>query len=177
MISFRSRVFLFIASFSPMWLILIGSYLIDDFSPFAIIVSFLVLLGIIASIIHSCNIFAEYRESTNMEPVSLEYARDVTHKYTIQLITYVFFALIDITLSHNVFVIIALAFFVCIIFSRTNIVLTNPAFLAVGFRMYESKIGLPDREIILLSRCNVKKGDQIEIKEIAPGIFVDKLKY
>ena len=154
-----------------------GSYLLDDHSPVAIIVIFLIILGIITSIIHSCNSFSKYRESTNMEPVRLEHTRDVTYKYTTQLVAYVFFALIDITLDHNLFVIIALAFFVCIVFSRTNIVLTNPAFLAVGFRMYESKIGLPAREIILLSRYVIKNGDSIDIKEIAPGIFVDKLKY
>ena len=177
MINFHSRMFLFIASFSPMWLILIGSYLIYDFSPLSIIVSFSIILGIIASIVYSCNVFAEYRESINTEPVTLKYARNVTYKYTTHLIAYVFFVFIDITLPHNIFVIVALIFFVGIIFSRSNIVLTNPTLLAIGFRIYESEIDQPDREIILLSRYTVNKGDQIDVKEIAPGIFIDKLKY
>lgn len=69
MISFRSKIFLFIASFSPMWFILMGSYLIDNHDVVSVLVSFLVTLGIIACIIYSCKIFDRYRQSTNMEPI------------------------------------------------------------------------------------------------------------
>ena len=177
MISFRSKISLFIASFSPIWFILIGSYLIDDHTPFTIITSFLIILGIIASIVHSCNIFAQYRQSINMEPVTIKSTRDVTHKYATQIVAYVFFVLIDVISEHNLFVIISLAFFICIIFSRTNIILTNPTFLVVGFKLYEVKVTLPNRTIILLSRYHLRKGDEIGIKEMAPEIFIDKLKY
>lgn len=176
MIDFQSKVFLFIASFSPMWFILIDSYLIDDHSASAIVISFLIILRIITSIIISCHMFSKYRNSTNAEPVVLKSIKDITHKHTGQLIAYVFFALIDVTSNHNIFVIISLAFFVCIIFSRTNIILTNPAFLAVGFKIYEANVTLPYRTITLLSNSFIKNGDSIYIKEIAPIIFIDKVK-
>ena len=177
MISFHSRISLFVASFSPMWFILIGSYLIDRYDVVSVLAAFLVTLVIIGCIIHSCSVFDRYRQSTNMDPVTPEYLRDVTHKYTMQLLAYAFFALIDVTSDHNVFVLISLAFFICIIFSRTNIVLTNPAFLVLGFRLYESKVSNPDREILLLSSYSPRKGAQMYIKQIAPGIYIDKLKY
>ena len=56
-------------------------------------------------------------------------------------------------------------------------VLTSPALFAIGFKMYAAKVNLPTREITLLSTYNIKNDDQIYIKEIAPNIFVDKLKY
>ncbi len=160
-----------------MWFILIGSYLIDNHDTFPVIVSFLTTLGIVGCIVYSCNVFDRYRQSTNMDPVKPEYLRDVTHKYIPQLFTYAFFALIDITSEHNLFVLVSLAFFMCIIFSRTNIVLTNPAFLVLGFRLYESKVSQPDRQIILLSSNSPRKKESIYIKQIAPGIYVDRLKY
>lgn len=159
MISFRSRIFLFVASFSPMWFILIGSYLIDNHDVVSVLVSFLIILGIIGCIVYSCNVFDRYRQSTNMDPVRPKYLRDVTHKYITQLLTYAFFALIDVTSEHNIFVIISLALFVCVIFSRTNLVLTNPAFLVLGFRLYESKVSEPDRQILLLSSYSPRKDD------------------
>ena len=177
MISFRSRVFLFVASFSPMWFILMGSYLIDNHDVVSVLASFLTILGIIGCIIYSCNVFDRYRQSTNMDPVRPKYLRDVTHKYVTQLFTYAFFALIDVTSEHNIFVIISLALFVCVIFSRTNLVLTNPAFLVLGFRLYESRVSEPDRQILLLSSRSPSKDDLMYIKQIAPGIYVDRLKY
>ena len=177
MISFHARMLFFVASFSPMWFVLIGSYLINDHSPMAIIISFSIIIGIIGTIIYSCNLFAKYRESTNMDPVCIEHVKDITYKHTTHLIAYVFFVLIDVTLQHNMFVLISLAVFLCIVFSRTNMVLTSPALFAIGFKMYAAKVNLPTREITLLSTYNIKNDDQIYIKEIAPNIFVDKLKY
>ena len=177
MISFHSKIFLFIASFSPMWFILIGSYLIDSHDVIAILVSFLTILGIIGCIIYSCNIVDKYRQSTNMDPVEPKYLRDVTHEYIPHLVTYAFFVLIDVTSVHNLFVIISLGLLVCVIFSRTSLVLTNPAFLILGFRLYRSEVSEPDRKILLLSSCYPKKNTKIHIKEIAPGIYIDKLKY
>ena len=104
MISFHARMLFFVASFSPMWFVLIGSYLINDHSPMAIIISFSIIIGIIGTIIYSCNLFAKYRESTNMDPVCIEHVKDITYKHTTHLIAYVFFVLIDVTLQHNVFV-------------------------------------------------------------------------
>lgn len=177
MISFEFKICLFVASFSPMWFILLGSYLLYDFTPNSIITCFVITILIIVSIVISCNMIEKYRNSNNMDMVKPKYVRDITHKYTAQLVAYVFFIFVDFTMSHNIFVIIGLAVFFCIVFSRTNLVLTNPAFFVVGFRIYESEVEQPNRKIILLSRNDVKKDEDIEIKEIAPGIYVDRLIY
>ena len=177
LISFYSRTLFFVASFSPMWIMLIGSYLIYDHSPNAIVTSFLIAIIIIGTIIYSCNLFSKYRESTHPEPVHVERVSDTTYKYAKHLIAYVFFVLIDVTVQHNVFVLVSLVVFICIVLSRTNMVLTSPALFAIGFKMYEVEVKLPPRKIILLSKYHISNGDDVDIKEIAPGIFVDKLKY
>ena len=177
LLRFHSRMLFFVASFSPMWVILIGSYLIHDHSPDAIVISCLVVLVIVGAIIYSCMLFSRYRESINAEPIRLEYAKDITYKYAKHLIAYVFFALIDITSQHNVFILVSLVVFISIVFSRTNMVLTSPALFAIGFKMYEIRVTKPSRQIILLSRYYISKSDEISIIEIAPDIYVDKLKY
>ena len=176
-ISFESRMILFVASFSPMWFILIGSYLIDNHSSLEIITSFCIVIFIIGTIIHSCSIVGRYTHSTNMEGVELQYARDVSHKYVTHLVAYIFFVLIDITSNSNIFILVALAIFVSVIFSRTNLIFTNLAFFLVGFKIYDAEILEPTRRILLLSREEIGKGDAIFVKSIAPDIYIDKAKY
>ena len=173
MISFSGRVFFFIASFSPIWIILLGAYLMNDHSPLAIITCFLIILGIIGTIVQASNQLARYRKSINTDPVYVTNAKDVTYKYTKHLIAYVFLALIDVTLQHNVFILASLIVFLCLVYSRTNMVLTSPALFVIGFKMYECRVTRPERDITLLSRSVIKKHDAIGIKEIASNIFVE----
>ena len=179
-----ARVCLFVASFTPLWFILIGSYLGSsglagpgpDSSalPAAILASFVAGVVIAVCIMISCSVVARVRESTNMDEVEPSCVRDVTHAHAPSVMTYVVFVAIGVASSYNLFLLLSIAGFVCLVFSRTNMLLVNPSLLLVGFRIYEMRVTGPDRDIVLITKRPPLDGKPVYIKMAAPGVFMDR---
>lgn len=180
----RIRVCMFVASFAPLWFMVIGSYLYDahflgpeSSAPSridTIIGSFVAAVLILACIMVTCNAVSNLRESGNMETVVPERVRDVTHANAPSVMVYVVFVVVGAASSHNLFVLAMLAAFVCAVFSRTNMMLTNPSLILVGFRTYKMEVGSPDRVITLVAKAVPQNGKEIRIKKAAEGVFLDQ---
>lgn len=180
----QTRACLFVASFTPLWFILIGSYLTSpdlagpgsDGSgrPVAVLASFVAGVAIVACIVVSSNAVAKVRESANMERVEPSGVRDVTHSHAPSIMVYTVFVAIGVASSYNLFLLLSIAVFTCLVLTKTNILLVNPSLMLVGFRIYEMKVAKPDREIVLITRKPPLDGKSIHIKMAAPGVFMDR---
>lgn len=179
-----TRVCLFTASFAPLWFMVIGSYLYDVHlaSPEsggpskidAVIGSFVAVALILVCVAVASNMVSGVRKGGNMETVVPDRVRDVTHTNTPAVMTYVIFVTVGVASSHNFFVLAVLAAFVCAVFSRTNMMLTNPSFLLVGFRTYKMKVGKPNRNIMLIAKRAPLNGKEVRIKRVSQGVFMDQ---
>ena len=186
-LALQTRVCMFVASFAPLWFMVIGSYLYDahflgpeSSAPSrvdAVIGSFIAAVLILACIMVTCNAVSRLRESRNMETVVPERVRDVTHANAPSVMVYVVFVVVGAASSHNLFVLAMLSAFVCAVFSRTNMMLTNPSFMLVGFRTYKMEVGSPDRVITLVAKSVPQNGKEVRIKEAAEGVFLDQARH
>lgn len=182
--SLQARMCLFTASFAPLWFILILWYVSDALSvghiragaylPDVIVHSFVAGVAIVACIMVSCGIVSRVRESDNMEEVTPTQVRDVTHSHAPSVMVYVFFVAVGVGSSGNILVLFSLAVFVCVVFSRTNMLLNNPSLLVVGFRVYRMKVTKPDRDILLVTKNRPHNNKPVYIKMFAPGVFMDR---
>lgn len=182
--SVPNRLCMFVASFTPLWFILIGSYLTNpdlagpdsDGSgrPIAVLVSFAMDVAIVVCIMASSNAVAGVRDDPNMERVEPSDVRDVTHSHAPSILVYTVFVAVGVASSYNLFLLLSIVGFVCLVLTKTNILLVNPSMLLVGFRIYEMKVDKPDREITLITKRPPLDGKPVHIKMAAPGVFMDR---
>lgn len=182
--SVQNRVCMFVASFTPLWFILIGSYLTSpdlagpnsDGSgrPAAVLTSFAAGVAIVVCIMVSSNAVAAVRENPHMERVEPSGVRDVTHSHAPHIMVYIAFVAVGVASSYNLFLLPSIAGFTCLILTKTNILLVNPSMMLAGFRIYEMKVDKPNRDMILITKRPPLDGKSIYVKMAAPGVFMDK---
>lgn len=178
------RACLFVASFTPLWFILIGSYLTNpDLSgpgsdgsgrPAAVIVSFAAGVAIAACIMASSNAVARVRESSNMDPVVPSRVRDVTHSHAPSIMVYTVFVAVGVASSYNLFLLLSIAAFTFLVLTKSNMLLVNPSMLIAGFRIYKMRVEKPRRRITLITKRPPQNGKLVHVKMAAPGVFMDR---
>jgi len=128
----------FIASFSPLWVIMMIRYLMDNYDePYVLITIIIPLVIIIISILLTVRKFKTLRRSTNSEKIKVEKSKEITSEYIPYIVSYLFPILTVIDGISTLFTVLAAMTLVGILYVKTRMVFTNPALILAGFRIYE----------------------------------------
>ena len=143
----------FIASFSPLWIIMTVGYAIDNQA-----FQYLWLAVAVPSTATTISIllvvrkFHALRRSTNAKKIKVEKAHEVTVKYIPYIMSYLFLILVEINDLGTLVVVVASLALVGTLYVKTRMVLINPALLLVGFRVYKVRATNYDRPIMIISK-------------------------
>ena len=143
----------FIASFSPLWAIMVIRYVIDNHeTQYVSVPVIIVMMIIIASILQAVRQFRAARRSTNSESIAVEKSEEITKMYVPYIVSYLFPILVDIDSSSTLFVVVAAMTLVGLLYIKTRMVFANPALILVGFRVYEIKAKDRMRSIKIIAK-------------------------
>ena len=128
----------FIASFSPLWVIMMIRYLMDNYYEQYVLIPIIIPLVIITiSILLTVRKFRTLRRSTNSEEIKVKKSKEITSEYIPYIISYLFPILTVIDDIGTLFAVLAAMTLVGILYVKTRMVFTNPALILAGFRIYE----------------------------------------
>ena len=144
---------LFVASFSPLWAIMIVGHMLDNHADHnSWIVSLVLSAAVAFSIVFVVRKFRAIRRSTNPKHIEVTRARETTVGLAPYIMVYMFSILVQVDDPSGFFVMFATMSLVGIIYVRTGMVLTNPAFIIAGFRIYEVDADDYARPFIIISK-------------------------
>ena len=153
MLSGIDKYMFFIASFSPLWIIMMVGYALDNQAsqylwPAVTIPSAATTVSVLLIV----RKFRALRRSTNAKKIKVEEAHEVTVKYIPYIMSYLFLILVEIDDLGTLVVVVASLALVGTLYVKTSMVLTNPALLLVGFRVYKVRATDYDRPITIISK-------------------------
>ena len=163
----------FIASFSPLWAIMIISYMVDNSTNLYSWIVSLILSGIIlVSIFVVRRKFRTLRGSSNSKRVEVTQTREITAEYVPYIMAYLFPIFIQFDDASRIITGLLAIGFVAMLYIKTRLVLTNPALLLVGFRLYEVHAKNYERPFIIISK-HYPAGDT-DVRDMAHDLCIEK---
>ena len=143
----------FIASFSPLWAIMIVGHMLNNYANQHSWMASLILSAVVAfSIVFVVRKFRALRRSTNPKCVKVTKVREITVEYIPYVISYLFPILVQFDDLSRIVTVLAAIVLVAILYIKTRMVLTNPALLIAGFRLYEVNAVSYARPFIIISK-------------------------
>ena len=128
----------FIASFSPLWAIMMIRYAIDNYEMQYVYVPITIAMVVVTiSILSAVKKFRSARRSTNLESFTIKKSEEITKTYVPYIMSCLFPILIVIDSLSTLFVVAAAMTLVGALYIKTRMVFTNPALILVGFKVYE----------------------------------------
>ena len=183
MINGITRITFFIAAFFPLWAIMmyltIAKYGYDGIYLFVYIGLSMIIAVCISHV--RTDIRDNTKQAENSKCICIVSKSETTRDYVISVIPYLLIiASINIT-PQSIVSIICVFCIIGILYMRTNMVLTNPMLLLIGFRIFEIKYyEIHDENIekstLLLSKKMPWDGDPMTIVEIYKGIYTKSIK-
>ncbi len=180
MINIAARIAFFIASFFPLWAImlylLISKYGYDGFLIFAYAATVLVIILCISHV--KTSIRDTKRDADNSKQIRIYGKTETTKDYVFSIIPYILVISSANMGMENIVSLVAMFVIIGILYVRTNMVLTNPMLLLIGFRVFEiecfeSHNDEKPKKILLLSRYMPWNGRDMDIEEIYDGIYME----
>lgn len=170
----KNRIEFFLASFSPLWVIMITSYLIKNYNVTNAIITIIVASILAITISDTVKKFRQLRTSSNPEKMEINEAREITQDYIPYVVSYLFPVLADLTDFSMLFAVIAILIIIGVLYVRTDMLLTNPALLIVGFRLYEVEVQNYHHKLKIISRSPIGRNDSILVREIGHRIYIEQ---
>ncbi|MGY5146616.1 MAG: hypothetical protein ACW9W4_01245 [Candidatus Nitrosopumilus sp. bin_7KS] len=181
--TFRKKIMFFIASFFPIWAIVLGKYLIENHTTFDVIISFIIIIGIIITTISALREFSNHYNTISGEKGKIVKVKEKSDKVVAHIVAYFFFILIDIHDYSDLFIILSMIILISIIFTRSGLVLTNPSLLILGFKIYAISTISPVqdidstkelRSVTILTKESLYRDDIVTMVELSQGIYLNK---
>ncbi len=174
LLSTKNRIEFFLASFSPLWTIMIISYLIKSYNITNAIIVVIIALILAITIYNTIKKFRQLRISSNSEKMEITEAREITQDYIPYVVSYLFPVLADLTNFSTLFAVIAVLIIIGVLYVRTDMLLTNPALLMVGFRLYEVEVQNYQHKLKIISRTPIGRNDSILVRAIGHEIYIEQ---
>jgi len=100
--------------------------------------------------------------------------KEITQDYIPYVISYLFPVLSDLTNPPMLFSVIAVLIIIGILYVRTDMLLTNPGLLLVGFRLYEVEAENHIDKLKIISKSVVGRGTRLSVKMITRKIYIEQ---
>ena len=153
MFSTVGKSLLFVASFSPAWAIAIIDYAFHNFEDPNSWTVILAASGVMAyAVLAAAGKFRSLRRSANAKKVEVVQVRMVTVEYLPYLLTSMVPVLVGFGDLADALTAVAITTILAVIYVRTGMVLTNPALVLAGFRLYEARAENYARPFVLISK-------------------------
>ena len=161
----------FIASFSPLWVIMTAGYALNHQTsqyllPAIVIPSAVTAIATLL-VVHK---FRVLRRSTNAKEVEVEKVSEVTVKYIPYIMSYMFLIVVKIEDLGTLVAVVASLTLIGTLYVKTRMVLINPALLLVGFRVYEMHAASYARQMTIISK-KLPEGT-IKIRDIDRDLYI-----
>ena len=180
MINIITKIAFFIASFFPLWGIMIylviSKYGYDGFYLF-VYVGIIMTIGVCASHVKT-DIRNTKRKAENTKEIYIYTKTETTKEYVFSIIPYIMVVFsADMTIE-NIVSLVVIFIIIGILYVRTNMVLTNPMLLLIGFRIFEIEYFELNNEknkktTLLLSKEAPWNGREMKIEEIYKGVHME----
>ena len=186
MINIITRIAFFIASFFPLWgimlYLIIAKYGHDGFFIFVYAAIIMVIILCISHV--KTDIRDTKRTADNPKNICICGKTETTREYVFSIIPYIMVASSADMNIENIIALVAVFVIIGILYIRTNMVLTNPMLLLIGFRIFEIEYFELDNEenrktTLLLSKKAPWNGRGMKMEEIYKGVHMEnkEIKY
>ena len=175
MFSTVGKSLLFVASFSPAWAIAIIDYAIHNFEDPNSWTVILAASGVVAcAVLVTAGKFRSLRRSTNAKKVEIVQVQMATVEYLPYLLTSMVPVLVGFGDPADAFTAVAITAILAIIYVRMGMLLTNPALILAGFRLYEVRAENYARPFVLISK-RYPQGT-VRVRDMAHGLCIEQAK-
>lgn len=175
MFSTVGKSLLFVASFSPAWAIAIIDYAIHNFEDPNSWTVILAASGVMAyAVLATAGKFRSLRRSANAKKAEVVQVRMVTVEYLPYLLTSMVPVLVGFGDLADALTAVAITTILAIIYVRTGMVLTNPALILAGFRLYEARAENYARPFVLISK-QYPQGT-VRVRDMAHDLCIEQAK-
>ena len=173
-----TRITFFITAFILLWAIVIGLALFTySLADYWFVYTGIILLIMLcwAQVRIQIRNYETYLE--NKKKIIIKSKNETIHKQVLSITPY-FLAIISLDMQiSNLIVLLSIFFIIGILYVRTNMVFTNPMLFLVGIRIFKITYVEPynednDKTSLLLTKRSPWRGDELEIKSIANGVFI-----
>jgi hypothetical protein len=176
------KVWLFLSSYTPLWIIFFGNLLIknglilfnyptnDNLRIFSLELSFLIILAI--SVLSTMVFLREIRKTTNPKKITVNSRENITGEYVLYVVNYVIPFLVTEFTDQQLFTLVVMLFFVIILYVRSNLIHVNPMFALFGYRLF----AITDEEsnmIHILSKRVIHRDDELNLSMIDYGFYAE----
>lgn len=174
-----TRIAFFIASFFPLWGIMIFLAVFEYGLESFLYVYLAIILVVVICISHVRIQFRKSKnEAENPKILIIKSRKETTKEYVFSVMPYVLvLASADMQIE-KIIALLAIFLIIGILYVRTNMVLTNPMLLLLGFRIFEityeeqHKIGY-EKTTLFVARNPPWNGATITVEEIYDGIHME----
>lgn len=173
------RISFFIASFFPLWgIMLFLASITYEFKNYGFVYVGIILLIVLCLSQVRIQIRNYKTNAENPQEIIIKSRTETTREYVFAVIPYLFVVTSIDMQFENIVVLLSVFFIIGVLYIRTNMVLTNPMFLLLGFRIFEiTYVELHnqnhEKTTLLLTKKSPWHGDEMTIEEIARGIHLE----
>lgn len=177
----RGKVFLFLSSFTPLWLIFFGNFVIKNGfivfnSPIVDLKTFSFELGFLTIFLFSLGstivFLIEKRKTSNPTKITVSDRENVTGEYVLYVVTYIIPFLVSDFGNQEVFTLVVMLFFVGVLYVRANLIHINPMFAIFGYRLY-AIIDEKSNRVHILAKRPLYRDDEVYMNRIDTGFFME----
>lgn len=180
-IKHRGKALLFLSSFTPLWLIFFGNFVIkngfillnypiNDLKTFSFEFGFLIVF--IVSVISTIFFLIEFRKTGNPKKIIVSDRENVTGEYVLYVVTYIIPFLVSDFGNEEVFTLSVMLFFVGILYVRADLIHINPMFAIFGYRLY-TITDENSNKIYILAKRTLYRDDEVYMNRIDTGFFIE----
>jgi len=173
------RISFFIASFFPLWgIVLFLASTTYKFENYGFVYIGIILLIVLCLSQVRIQIRNYKKHAENPQEIIIKSKSETTREYVFAVIPYLLVVTSIDMRFENIVVLLSVFFIIGVLYIRTNMVLTNPMFLLLGFRIFEiTYVELQDQNhdktTLLLTKKSPWNGYETEIEDIAKGIHIE----
>ena len=165
----------FIASFSPLWALMSIRYVINNPNQqYVYVVICIMVVIVLSSILLTGKKFSNLRNSTNSKKITVSESREIIPGHTPYIIPYLFSIPVAIDGYDTRFVIIAAMALVGILYVKTRMILTSPAIMLAGFRIFEIKSKDYARPIKVIAKKCPLRGHAIRVRDMDHDLCIEQ---
>lgn len=175
MLSVPYKYLLFIASFSPVWIIVSISHILDNhdqlYSQIGVVIS---LIIVAISVILTTEKFASLRNSSNAKTLTVDTSQEIKVEYIPYIVSCLVPLLIVIHGPGSLFAVIATMVIIGIFYVKTRMILTNPIIILAGYRMYEIVDKQYTRPITVISKSRPERDQRIRVRDVYDNLCIEQ---
>lgn len=175
MLGTLDKYLFFIASFSPLWIIMSIRHILDNHDQCYSQIGVVVVFGIVAiSIVSTRKKISSLRKSSNAKTITVSKSREITMEYIPYIVSCLFPIFVVIDGIGSFFTVIAAMALVGIFYVKTRMVLTNPAIILIGFKIYEIECEQYTRPIKIISKTLPERDHCIRVRDMDHDLCIEQ---